>query len=404
MVARPVRDNPSGFPMPKGRTPYVVSIVITVLAAFANAALWPELGSRYPLIAFFLAVAVSSWFGGFWPGALSTALSAIAGTYFWFAPQFRSPSHQGNVLVMILFVGIGLTMAFLAETLKRRTERAEQAERESVRLSKELRAADQKILEAEQSARREAERANRIKDEILSTVSHELRTPLGAILRWADILKSSLADDVNRGRALEGIRRSAEQQIHLLEELLDTARVKSGVVQLNYERVDLDRVARDAWNDVAPAADVKRIQTNIDIDATASTAPFYGDPARLHQIMENLFANAVKFTPFGGQVSTRVRQLDGSVEIVVADTGQGISEDFLPFVFEPFRQADASKVSPETGFGLGLFIVKQLVEAHRGDVRVTSDGEGRGATFTVRLPLEAGHGDGRKKNPSDRMM
>lgn len=369
--------------------PYVLSIGITVLAALANAALWPELGSRYPLIAFFPAVAVSSWFGGFWPGAVSTALSAIAGAYFWFAPQFRNAAQPGNELVLTMFVGIGLTIAFLSETLKRRTERAEQAERESVRLSKELRAADQKILEAEQSARREAERASRIKDELLSTVSHELRTPLGAILQWAEILQSEFADEIARRRALEGIRRSSQQQLELLGEMLDTARIKSGAVQLNYDRVDLCLVVREAWERIAPFARAKGIDATIDVDAALSVSPFYGDSARLQQIVANLFANAVKFTPAGGQVSARVQRSDSTVEIVVADNGTGIPEAFLPFVFEPFRQGQASNVNHEAGFGLGLFIVKQLVEAHQGEVAVTSAGEGRGATFTIRLPLQA---------------
>ena len=370
-------------------TPYVVSIGITILAALANAALWPELGPRYPLIAFFPAVAVSSWFGGFWPGALSTALSAIAGTYFWFAPQFKIPAQPGNPLVLTMFVGIGLTIAFLSETLKRRTERAEQAERESVRLSRELRAADQKILEAEQSARREAERANRIKDEVLSTVSHELRTPLGATLRWAEILQSEFADEITRRRALEGIRRSSQQQLELLGELLDAARIKSGAIQLNYDRVDLCLVIREAWDGVALLATAKGIHATIDVDPALSGSPFYGDSARLRQIVANLFANAVKFTPIGGHVNARVRQGDSTVEIVVADNGTGIPEAFLPFVFEPFRQGEAANLHHEAGFGLGLFIVKQLVEAHQGEVAVTSAGEGRGATFTIRLPLQA---------------
>jgi signal transduction histidine kinase len=308
--------------------------------------------------------------------------------YVWFAPQFFTrSSHQGDVLILAMFVFIGLSTAALFETLKRRTARAEQAERQAVRLSMELRAADNRFLAAERTARQEAERANRLKNQILSMVSHELRTPLGAILGWTDMLKRGTMDEVSRDRALEAIRRNAQLQVQLVGELLDLARIESGTVQLNYDRVNLCQVINDAWDDIAPSAHAKGIQSSIDVDLGVLANPLYGDPTRLQQIVANLFSNAVKFTPVGGRVSARVQQVDGSVEIVITDTGRGIPADFLPFVFEPFRQADVSGTNPDGGLGLGLSIVKQLVEAHQGEVRVASDGEGHGARFTVRLPL-----------------
>ena len=366
---------------------YAVAFTATGSAAVLNFALWPELGPRYPLIAFFPAVAVSSWFGGFWPGAFSTILAATGASYLWFAPKFASPSDQGNALVLAMFIGIGLITAALFETLTRRTERAEQAEREAIRLSKELQALDRRVLEAERLARQEAERANRLKDDILSMVSHELRTPLGAILGWTDVLKRGPVDDTSRDRALEAIHRNAQQQVQLLGELLDAARIKSGTLQLKYESVDLEALVRDAWENVALAADAKGLEGRIDVDSPSNS--FYGDAARLQQVMSNLFSNAVKYTPNGGKVSARIRRHDGLVEILVSDNGRGISPEFLPMVFEPFRQADDSKAGHQTGFGLGLSIVKHFVEAHGGRIHVTSDGENRGTTFTVRLPVGA---------------
>ena len=289
--------------------------------------------------------------------------------------------------MLAMFVGIGLITAALFETLKRRTERAEQAEREAIRLSKELQALDNRVLEAERLARQEAERANRLKDDVLSMVSHELRTPLGAILGWTDILKKGPVDDTSRDRALEAIHRNAQHQVQLLGDLLDAARIKSGTLQLKYESVDLEALVRDAWENVALAAEAKSLEGHIDVDSPSSS--FYGDAARLQQIVSNLFSNAVKYTRNGGKIGARIRRHDDIVEIVVSDDGQGISPEFLPMVFEPFRQADDSKQGQQAGFGLGLSIVKHLVEAHGGQIHVASEGENRGTTFTIRLPAGA---------------
>jgi signal transduction histidine kinase len=385
--------------MPRRASPYLVAAAATACAGIANAGLWPVLGARYPLIAFFPAIAVTAWFGGFGPGTLSTALSAVTGGYFWFAPQFSGrpfwfapqfsgrPSHQGDAVILVLFVGIGLTIASLFETLRRRSQRAEQAEAVAVRLADELRLSSQRLLAAEQAARRLAEDANQIKNAFLATVSHELRTPLGAILGWTEILKQKIVTDEQRHRALQAIYRNAQLQAQLLGELLEAARIDSDTFRLERARVDLGAVVSDAWEAVEPAAAAKQIQASIHIASDVSAISFHADAARLRQIVTNLFSNAVKFTPNGGQVSAQVRQDDGAVELVVSDTGCGIPDDFLPFVFEPFRQADGSKPGPDSGFGLGLSIAKHLVEAHGGEIRAASNGDNRGATFTVRLPL-----------------
>jgi signal transduction histidine kinase len=536
---------------------YLVAIATSVLAALANAALWPEFGSRYPLIAFFPAIVVSSWFGGFWPGALSTALSAAVAGYVWFAPRFfTGSSHQGDQVALGMFVGIGLMIAALYETLRGRTERAERAERDARQLSSELRQSQDRlatevadltrlhtlsmgllrqgdlpaalheileaslellhadkgcvqlhdgpddrlrivaqvgfteqfldavqavgsaplvsgrglargervivtdmvndpaaaelapmyaghdvaamlstplfgsdgrltgmlsahfrephrpsdrelrlldlyaqqaeravegnrVLDAERLGRQQAEHASRLKDAFLSTVSHELRTPLTAILGWADLLKRGLITGASRDRALEAIRRNAQHQVRLLEELLDAARLNSGTLPLECTTIDLRTVVHDAWETVEPAALAKGIRGSLDLDPETATDPVYGDPDRLHQIVSNLFSNAVKCTPTGGRVHTQLRRHNGTAEIVVSDTGRGIAPEFLPFVFEPFSQADAPERGPQRGFGLGLSIVRHLVEAHGGQVHVASDGEGLGTTFTVRLPVLA---------------
>jgi signal transduction histidine kinase/ActR/RegA family two-component response regulator len=236
-----------------------------------------------------------------------------------------------------------------------------------------------------QAARASAEAANCLKDQFLATVSHELRTPLNAILGWADMLCTGILPEPRRAAACEAIFNNAQRQARLIDELLDMARIMSGKLRLERALVEAQHVVNGALETVQPAAEAKGIAITVDVDPAVGT--FYGDPARLQQVLWNLLSNAVKFTPEGGSVQVRVRRRGGAGEIVVADSGAGISRDFLPAVFEPFRQADGSTTRLYDGLGLGLAIVKQLVEAHGGWIKVDSAGEGRGATFTVRLPL-----------------
>ena len=240
-------------------------------------------------------------------------------------------------------------------------------------------------LAREQAARASAEDANRLKDQFLAIVSHELRTPLNAILGWADMLFKGLVEDAQRDRALRGIYQSAKRQARLIEDLLDVARITSGKMRLDRALVDLPDVVRDALLVAQSSADSKGIRLGFERDPRIGKV--YGDAARLQQVASNLISNALKFTPEGGRVHVALRRADGSVEMVVTDTGQGIRPEFLPWVFEAFRQADGSTTRMHSGLGLGLSIVKSLVEAHNGTVSVHSDGDGRGATFTVRLPI-----------------
>ena len=237
----------------------------------------------------------------------------------------------------------------------------------------------------ERQARRAAESATRIKDEFLATVSHELRTPLSAIVGWTAILRSGRLSEDRREHALDTIERNARAQAQLIDDLLDVSRIISGKLRLDVERVDLAAVVRNAVDAVQPTADAKGIslQTILDPRAGAVTC----DPDRLQQVVWNLLANAVKFTPKGGSVCTRLRRDGSEAEILVEDSGQGIAPDFLPFVFDRFRQAEASPDRTKAGLGLGLAIVRHLVEQHGGTVRAQSEGRDQGATFIIRIPI-----------------
>src|SRR4051812_11460137 len=239
-------------------------------------------------------------------------------------------------------------------------------------------------LEEERRHNAEMQAANRLKDQFLATLSHELRTPLNAILGWSEMLRTNAIRDSRREHAAEAIFNNAMRQARLIDELLDMARIMAGKLRLEIEDVDPAALVRAALDSIQPDAEAKRIHLDTDVDP--STGALRGDVARLQQVLCNLLANAVKFTPVGGRVLLRVARGDGHARISVADSGAGIPREFLPKVFEPFRQADATPTRLHGGLGLGLAIVKQLVDAHGGGISVESEGEGRGATFTVILP------------------
>jgi signal transduction histidine kinase/ActR/RegA family two-component response regulator len=279
------------------------------------------------------------------------------------------------------------TMAALRQTRAAERALAEEKERLAVALAEMTRLEDlrNQLLEREQAARASAEDANRLKDQFLAIVSHELRTPLNSILGWADMLSTGNLDGVLRDRAIRGIGQGARRQARLIDDLLDVARIASGKIRLERSLVDLREVVREALLVAQPTADEKGVR--IAFDADESLGKVYGDAARLQQVASNLISNALKFTPAGGAVHVRVRRSGKEIEMIVTDTGQGIAPEFLPSVFEVFRQADGSTTRAHSGLGLGLSIVKSLVEAHNGSVSVHSAGQDRGATFIVRLPL-----------------
>jgi signal transduction histidine kinase len=247
------------------------------------------------------------------------------------------------------------------------------------------------LMESERAARLDAERAARLKDEFLATLSHELRTPLNAILGWTAIARQTHGQVPELARPLETIERNARLQAQLIEDLLDISRIVSGQMRLAMEAVELPLVVHAAVTAVTPAAIGKQIRLDIDLDP--DVVSITGDAARLQQVLWNLLSNAVKFTPQGGRVQLGVRRRGALVELAVSDDGIGIAPEFLPHVFDRFRQADSSITRRQGGLGLGLSIVKQLVELHGGTVTVASAGEHRGASFVVLLPLHAGSED-----------
>jgi signal transduction histidine kinase/ActR/RegA family two-component response regulator len=230
----------------------------------------------------------------------------------------------------------------------------------------------------------ELEQAARLKDEFLATVSHELRTPLNAMLGWARMLSSGGLDEAKRVRGLATIERNALAQVRLIDDLLDASRIVAGKLQLKVKPLDLADVIQRGIDAVGPAAEAKRIRIETRLEQRA--IPFTGDPDRLLQVIWNLLSNAVKFTPSGGVVSIRAAHPETGPEIEVRDTGKGIPQAFLPHVFDRFSQADSSAIRAHGGLGLGLAIVRHLVELHGGTVSAASNGDGRGATFVVRLP------------------
>jgi PAS domain S-box-containing protein len=245
----------------------------------------------------------------------------------------------------------------------------------------------ERLLTLEREARIEAEEANRLKDEFLATLSHELRTPLTAMLGWTRMLRMRQLDEHTSAHALETIERNVRVQTQLIEDLLDVSRIITGKLRLDTRPVELLPVIESAINSIQPAAEAKEITLERAIDPTAS--PVLGDPARLQQVVWNLLSNAVKFTPKSGRIRVRLERLESYAAFTVTDSGIGISRDFLPFVFDRFRQADSSSTRSHGGLGLGLAIVRHLVELHGGTVAVESDGAQRGSSFTVKLPLVA---------------
>jgi len=248
-------------------------------------------------------------------------------------------------------------------------------------------------LAREQVARAEAEAANRAKDEFLATVSHELRTPLNAIVGWGRMIRNTRMDEKGLAHALDIIERNAKLQAQLIDDLLDVSRIISGKLRLTVMPVELPPVIEAALDVIRPAAEAKNIRLQVMLDSNAGLVS--GDPDRLQQVIWNLLSNAVKFTQKGGRVQVTLEQLDSHVLITVSDTGKGIAAEFLPYVFDRFRQADSSITRLHGGLGLGLAIVRQLVDLHGGSVEAQSPGEGQGATFSLKLPVIIAHGSGR---------
>lgn len=297
-------------------------------------------------------------------------------------------ANETNIRVMRLFQNSGnvtlLERPIHALTLISAIQVALRARRRQWEI-RELINQRESLLTQSRRAREEAEMANRMKDQFLATLSHELRTPLNAILGWCQVLRDgqNSQDDIDLG--LETIDRNARTQAQLIEDLLDISRIISGKLRLDIQHVELPEIIRAALAAVLPAAEAKGIRIHAKVDPSVDS--MYCDPARLQQICWNLLSNAVKFTPTNGVIELCAKRDETHVAIIVQDNGIGIDRDFLPFVFDRFRQADGSTTRRQGGLGLGLSIVKQLTELHGGSISVESQGPGTGATFTITLPI-----------------
>ncbi len=369
--------------------PYLLAVALVSLAALFRASLLGSwMGDRAPLGLFTMAIIFAAWKGGLLPGLFATVLSIAMGSLLFIAPHSFTPQH---FTILGIFLVNGCLISLVCGSMLESRKKAEAA-REEVELGQsQLRESEgrfRQLAEIEHAARLEAERTAVLKDEFLATVSHEMRTPLTAMLGWVQLLRNGSLTGDSIPKALETIERNARAQAKLIDDLLDMSRILSGRLRLDVHRVSPAETVEAAIAAAEPAAAAKNIQLTSHLDFRVGLVP--GDATRLQQIIWNLLSNAIKFTPSGGEVTVAVTDLKSRVEISVSDTGEGIEPKFLPHVFDRFRQQDASTVRKHQGLGLGLSIVKQLVELHGGSVRVESEGSGKGTNFVVSLPVMAG--------------
>lgn len=316
-------------------------------------------GSHFILLG--TAVGATAWFAGTGPALLATVLGSVLGAV-------HDDSQTGAVpMHLALFLVHGLLLTAVVEELRRARRNAEERARDAV------------------AARREGEAASRMKDEFLATISHELRTPLNAVLGWVHLLRTGRLDGPTASRGLESIDRNVRQQAQLTADLLDVSKALTGKLRLNSRPSLLGDAVRQALAAARPAAKAKGVQLAL---TTSEPAVVHGDPTRLRQVAWQLIANAIKFTPRAGTIEVSTRAVDDQALLTVQDTGQGIDPAFLPRVFERFTQADSSATRTAGGLGVGLALVRELVELHGGEIEARNRADRSGAIFTVKLPLQ----------------
>ena len=305
----------------------------------------------------------------------------LAATYF----PGQSP---GKIRIFLIAAGASLSVVlYLAARSKVVAEVVEeqlQSQLEQHRLKQAEREREQ-LLRLEHTARKQAESANRVKDEFIATLSHELRTPLTPILGWTQLLRHRTIEPAFVARGLEVIEHNARSQAKLIEDLLDVSRIVTGKMRVKTQNVEIQTIIEPAVDAMRPAADAKGIFIETTFDARA--VQLAADPNRLQQVIWNLLSNAIKFTPVGGTVTIAATRSGSDLRIVVRDTGIGIDPEFLPHVFERFSQANSTNVRAHGGLGIGLAIVRYIVELHGGHVSASSEGPGKGAAFTASIPL-----------------
>jgi signal transduction histidine kinase len=341
-------------------------IAITVLAAGSTYYLRSLLGlAGLQALTYLLPVAFASYLFGSVMGMLAYVMTlGVIHVIWWLeAPQvLLSRQYFVGIFNYTLFSGLVVLYSYRHERVLRRLDQS---------------------LEREKQARQEAEKANRLKDQFLATLSHELRTPINVILGYLQILLSERTQ--NPRRALEIVHRNAQQQARLIEDVLDVSRMTNGTFQIELTEVLAVRVLREAIESLQPAIVEKKLR--LELGAAVDEVVIMADPDRLRQVFWNILSNAIKFTPAGGRIDVRAAQVGTELEISVRDTGRGIPDEFLPYVFDMFRQADPSPTREVSGMGLGLNLVKRFVEMQGGTVAADSRGVGHGATFICRFPV-----------------
>ena len=318
------------------------------------------------------AVFLAAWLGGTGPGLLATTLGSVAAAYYFVPPPSALPISRLEVQLTLTAAAIGCVISVLTGALRRSRTRALAAQRDAQAVREEY----ARLLD-------EAQRASHAKDEFLATLSHELRTPLNVALGWLHLLRRDEVPEPQRPRVLETIFQNTLAQMRLVEDVLDLSSMVTGQLTLSSERIDLGELTRTTCETMATAFAAK--QQSVEVKTDDRPLVVLGDPVRLRQVLWNLLSNASKFTPAGGRVSVAVSARDG-VLLSVTDTGIGIEPEFLAHIFESFRQADNTPTRVHGGLGLGLALVRRLVEAHGGSVCARSEGLGRGTTIEVRLP------------------
>ncbi|HKQ04693.1 MAG TPA: HAMP domain-containing sensor histidine kinase [Blastocatellia bacterium] len=362
---------------------YLISAAALIAAILLSLALKPLIRET-PTLFFLAAVVISARWSGLRAATLTILLSVLALDYFFIEPIYAIGLAWDDLPIVAEFVLVALLVSSLNEANQRAKSALARANEE---LEKKVAERTSELLvanEKEQKARAQAEAANREKDVFLATVSHELRTPLNAILGWSHILGKELKD-AEQVQAVNVINRNAQAQAKLINDLLDAARIINGKLQLDMRPVNLALLVQDVVTAMRPAAEAKEVR--LEVADGASEDNCLADPDRMRQVLNNLLSNAIKFTPAGGSVRAAFAQQDGEAQITISDTGRGIAAEFLPFVFERFRQRDQAD-RRAGGLGLGLAIVRHLVQLHGGNIEVASDGEDRGATFTIKLPIQ----------------
>jgi signal transduction histidine kinase/CheY-like chemotaxis protein len=362
-----MRGTPDAYPFPTFPTPLRFAIALTAVSTVfvVDALAGGPVDDAGKFLLLGIAVLASAWFAGTGPALAATVLGAVLGTF----EQGGQPGSDAVVSIhLALFIIQGLLLTAVVSELRA----ARRASDEQARVA--------------QAARREGDAANRMKDEFLATVSHELRTPLNAVLGWLHLLRTGKLDRDTSTRGLETIERNVKLQAQLTGDLLDVSKALTGQLQLDPHPTALGDAASQAVAAVEPAAKAKGVA--IDVSITATPAIVLGDETRLRQIAWHLLSNAIKFTPRGGTVALSVGVGQGAATLIVRDSGSGIDPKFLPRIFGRFTQADSSPTRTAGGLGVGLALVRELVELHGGDIEACNREDGAGAIFTARFPLQ----------------